>query len=114
MSSKKELERELDKIPPKPYKPTADLRRLHWLFHEAGKTNEEVPYSLAQFSTGREIAEFAGSIKPTHLAQALQLIGEIERGVVNSGSPENSGLVLTLTLQIYRDHYPRGKINHRL
>lgn len=111
MSSRTELEQQLDKLPPRPYKPTAGLRELHRLFHQAAEIDEGVPPSVHSLDTDEEILVFVESIKPTNLAQALEMVGEIEREATSSHDP-GSALVLKLALRIYLDHNPPDKVDH--
>jgi hypothetical protein len=115
MCSENELRKQLDKIPPRPYKPVADLKEIHRLFHEATKTDEGVPYSFDALSTRENILAFVGTLnKNTNLQQALELINTIQDEMVDSFYPEGSNLVLQLLHQIYISHNPPEKINHQL
>jgi len=111
MCSKNELERELNKLPPSPYKPTADLREVHRLFHMTSVIDEGVPHSV-KIETREDARGFAESVKPTNLSQALQLTDNLCREVFENGVPEGSGLVLKLGLKIYTDHYPPERVDH--
>ena len=111
MSSRKELEEQLDKLPPKPYKQTADLRELHRLFHKAAEVDKLVPHTVYSLDTPEEMLAFAKSIKPSNLARALGLVDEIERDTMASYHP-SSDLVLKLALRIYLDHNPPDNTDH--
>jgi hypothetical protein len=113
MCSKKELEQELDKLPPTPYKPTADLREVHRLFHEAAEINASGFHLIHNFESKADISSFADSIKPTSLGLALQLTDNIRREVFESGVPDGSDLVLILDLRIYLEHNPPNKVQHK-
>ena len=116
MSSGKELNFLLDKLPPSPYKQCADLRELHRLLHKAAEA-DDVPYGYNSLTTQEELLDFVNSIRlmePTNLAKALELINVIEREIFTSDYPEGPALdVLKLALHIYVDHYPPERINHR-
>ena len=112
MSSRKELEQELDKLPPKPYKLTADLREMHRLFHEASKIDEGIPCLIQHLETEEKMIEFVDSIKSTNLGKALELTDDIAHDVFENGCPEGSTSVLKLNLRIYSEHNPPSDINH--
>lgn len=115
MCSERELGKELDKIPASPYKPVADLRRLHELFHAATEIDEGIPHSFTSLSTEKDILEFVKALdKPTSLQQALSLVDTIQDEIIDSNFPEGSGLVLKLLLKIYISHYPPDKVKHNV
>lgn len=115
MCSERELRKELDKVPARPYKPVANLKELHKLFHAASKIDEGVPYSFTSLSTREDILKFVKAIdKPTNLQQALSLVDTIQDEIIDSNFPEGSGLVLKLLQKIYVSHYPPDKVKHNV
>ncbi len=106
MSSKKELEIELDKIPADyPYKYIANLREMHLRLHRASRVNLAVPYSPNNLDDLSELR----NLKPTDVQIAFELEKQISSADVFK---EGSKKVLELVQQIYSNHYPTEKIDH--
>jgi hypothetical protein len=116
MSSRLEFEKILNRLPPRPYEPTAYLRDLHRFFHEASNIDESVPYSFTAGSTREEIKAFAdrlNSHKPTKRKQALDLIDQINGFVEDHLFEEGMGTVLEILLKTYMSHSEPGELNHK-
>lgn len=98
----------LDSLPPRPYKPTADLRELHRLFHEAAKIDEGVLRSPVSIE---EVMEMVNS-NPTSRKQAIQLTEEINAFAEDRIMDGGMGKVLEILYRTYTRHNPPEKIDH--
>lgn len=110
MCSRKELEVELDAIPPEyPYQAVANLREAYRLFHLGVKIDEGVPHSLISIE---DLIQVLQNFEPTDFKKALDL----EEQTINITEdqftkPGNSDVIRLLT-QLHIQHIPQEKIEH--
>jgi hypothetical protein len=108
MSSKRELEQELDKIPPEySYQYIAGLREMHRLFH-LGASNEEKSTRIVTNMV--DLLAALRNIQPSDEQKAIEIIDRM--GSEIDLFKEGSEKVLELIHKIHAHHFPTEKIDH--
>lgn len=110
MCSRKELDSQLDQIPPSyKYELIANLREAHRLFH-LGLTSEES--SRVEVVKLDELEFLFNDFKNTDFGEAIKLIDRAAQITEDHIGDPGNGKAMELLTQIYNKHCLQGNINH--